>query len=179
SAKTKCDSTKQAVSGLKSRSLAYGVARKQHIGVASESNWGNDIRHEFCQMLKSILASSIVTLMLSVSAFGTACELACGFAPKNSDCHTEQAQAQDSPTTMKMSDMDVPGMGMPDMAGRSSNSLEMVSSARREDPAHATLVDMNSCERQSCDQAQATVAQANCSPTAHCDANWAIEGSSY
>jgi hypothetical protein len=130
-------------------------------------------------MLERIVASSVVVLLLFVSALGAACELSCGFAPDKSDCHTPQAQAQDSAlATVKMSRADMPGMAMPEVADSLSSKDELVSSGSQGIPVHAALVDMNTCERQSCDQAQATAGQANCSAL-HCGRIWAAAGYSY
>jgi hypothetical protein len=129
-------------------------------------------------MMKRILASSIVALLLSLTALGAACELSCGFASDRSGCHTQHAQASDSaPTTMKIDNMDMSGMAMPDVAD--STDQEMFSSPLQAPPAHADLIDMNVCERQPCDQAQATAGRANPVAATHCGGSWAAAGSSY
>jgi hypothetical protein len=122
----------------------------------------------------------MVALMLCASALGAACDLSCGFAPDRSDCHTQQAQPQDlAPTTMKMGDMNMPGMATPEMASSSSTDQVIVFGASQGMPAHAALVDMNTCERQSCDQDQASAGQANRSAATHCDVICRILGFSY
>jgi len=156
----------------------------EHIGVGSKfrlSDQGKESRGTLSvrwREMNHIVASLMMALVLSASALGLACDLSCGFAPDKSDCHTSQAQGQESaPATVKMGDM--PGMAMPQIGGSTLSKDEMVSSAAQGMPVHPSLVDMNTCERHPCDQGQLAAAQANRSTTTHCDVNIAIAGFSY
>jgi hypothetical protein len=168
--------------GLQGRRIKASIAnRTRTFGLGIEcAVRSSGIAVHWRKMVRQILSSSMVVLMLCASALGAACDLSCGFAPDRSDCHTQQAQTQDSaPTTMKMGNIDMPGMAMPGMASSSSTDREMVSNRSQGMPAHAALVEMNTCARQSCDQAQTSAGQANRFAATHCDVISGIVGFSY
>ena len=111
---------------------------------------------------KRIFAGSLAVLLLCVSYFAAACDLSCGFAQFQSDCHSPQTAPKESVSP----EMTMAGMTVPEIPGGSSTNQEIVSSAPQEMPAHAVLVDMGTCEDQSCNQAHALASKANHSATA-------------
>jgi hypothetical protein len=118
-----------------------------------------------------MFAGSIVALLLAASSLAMACDLSCEFASMNSDCHAEQTEPQDSASGgMKMDGMAMDGMTMPQMSGDYSRNQQMVSAPRRTRPLHAKVVDMGTCERQTCDQASTLAVKANHGTTAKSDA---------
>src|SRR5258706_15549776 len=90
---------------------------------------------------------------MCVSSLLPACDLSCGFSPFRSDCHSPQMATEESDA----SDMSMDGMTMPESAGDSPADQSVVSSAPQEMSAHAGLVEMGACERQSCAQAPGVV----------------------
>jgi hypothetical protein len=94
-----------------------------------------------------------------------------------SDCHARQADPQDSSSGgMNMSDMSMAGMTMPEMSSDDSIDRQMVSAPSRTMPVHAAVVDMGTCERQSCDQAPVLAVKANHPAAAKSDAVCAFTG---
>ena len=122
--------------------------------------------------IKRIFAGSLTALLLCVSSWAAACDLSCGFAQLQSDCHSSQMAAKESGAP----EIAMAGMAMPEMAGADSMSQQMFSSTSQTMPAHAALVDMGACERQSCDQAQALAAKGNHSASAQLEMIWAVAG---
>jgi hypothetical protein len=97
-------------------------------------------------ILKRMIAGSIVVLMLAVSAVAAACDLACGFAEAQADCHSARiTTGNSSDAYVEMSGMS--GMTMPDElnAGRAA-----ISSALDMEMHHARIGQMGPCERQFC-----------------------------
>jgi hypothetical protein len=121
---------------------------------------------------KRIFAGLLTALLLCVSSWAVACDLSCGFAQLQADCHSPQTAAKESaPANMTMA-----GMAMPEMNGASSMNQQTFSPSSQAMPAHAALVDMGACERQSCDQAQALTAKGNHSTAARLNTIWAVAG---
>jgi hypothetical protein len=112
-------------------------------------------------MIRRIFAGSTVALLLSVSSLAPACDVSCAFAHANSDCHSREMKAQRSAPA----DMTMAGMTMPETSGDNSMNQQMVSAPSRPMPVHAAVMDMGTCEHQSCDQAPVLVVKAN-HPTA-------------
>jgi hypothetical protein len=124
--------------------------------------------------MKRIFAFSLTALMLSVSSLTAACDLSCGFASSWADCHTTWTEALDSaPDAASMDGMAMPGMVMVEAV---STDQEAVSYTTQGIPDHVGLVDMSMCERQSCDQAQASAAQANRLTASHFDSIFTMAG---
>ena len=124
--------------------------------------------------MNRIFAGTLVALMLCVSSLGVACDLSCGFPTDGSNCHTQQAQTHDSALpNMKMGDM--AGTAMPEMDDASSPHQEVISNSSHAMAAHAALIDMNACERQSCNQEQ-TAAQSNRSAVRNFDTTSPVAG---
>jgi hypothetical protein len=116
-----------------------------------------------------------MVLLLCVSSLAAACDLSCEFAQLQSDCHSPQMALQESaPDEMTMA-----GMTVPEMASAGSTNQQMVSATSQAMPAHAAPADMGSCERQSCDQAQALASKATRPTAAHVDTIWAVTGFSH
>jgi hypothetical protein len=115
--------------------------------------------------IRGIFAVSLVALLLSVSSLAAACDLSCGFALFQSDCHLPGMAAKDSGA----SDMTMAGMRMAEKAGENSTDQQMGSSPQQAMPAHAVVADMGACERRSCDQAQALASKADHSAAAQFD----------
>jgi hypothetical protein len=107
--------------------------------------------------IKRIFAGSLAALLLCVSSLAAACDLSCGFALFQSDCHSQQMAAEES----RPAEMTMAGMTMPEMAEAGSADQQMTSSAPLAMRVHAVLVDMGACERQPCDQAQALASKIN------------------
>jgi hypothetical protein len=122
--------------------------------------------------MKRIFACSLTTLLLCVSSWAAACDLSCGFASLQADCHSPQMAAKESGPP----DTAMPGMAMPEMDRTSSMNQQVFSPSSQAMPAHAALVDMGACEHQSCDQAQALGAKGNHSTTAQLDMIWTVAG---
>jgi hypothetical protein len=83
---------------------------------------------------------------MCVSSILPACDLSCGFSAFQSDCHSPRVVAAESGA----SDMTMAGMTMPESASDSPADRPVVSSDPQPMPAHAALVDMGACTRQSC-----------------------------
>jgi hypothetical protein len=103
--------------------------------------------------IKRIFVGTMAVLLMCVSSLLPACDLACGFSVFQSDCHSPQMATGESDA----SDMRIAGMTMPESAGDSPANEPVVSSVAQEMPAHAVLVDMGACARQSCAQAPGLV----------------------
>jgi hypothetical protein len=111
-------------------------------------------------MIRRIFAGSIVALLLSASSLAAACDLSCAFASMSSDCHSEQAERQDSASGgMDMTGMSMAGMPMPGMAGGEGQPAD--SMAARAKTSHASNGEMGLCKRQSCDSSSSISATAN------------------
>jgi hypothetical protein len=117
--------------------------------------------------IKRIFAGSLTALLLCVSSLAAACDLSCGFAQLESDCHSPRIAVKESMPAE---------MAMPEMAGASSTNQQMFLHSSQAIPAHAALVDVGACERQSCDQAQALAAKGNHSTAAPLDTIRAVGG---
>ena len=102
-------------------------------------------------MLKRAFASSLVGLLLSVSALAAACDIRCSFPSSKSDCHSRQtAYPNPSSDEMNMSAMDMAGMAMP--ATARAGTPQSVSAIRNETSSHPSIGEMGPCERQACDE---------------------------
>jgi hypothetical protein len=122
--------------------------------------------------MKRVFAGSLTALLLCVSSWAAACDLSCGFASLQADCHSPQMAAKESdPAGMTMA-----GMAMPEMDGARPTNQRAFSSTSQGMPVHAALVDMGVCEHQSCDQAQALAAKGNHSTAAQPDTIWTVVG---
>src|SRR6266851_5362222 len=89
-------------------------------------------------MIKRIFVGSIVALLLSVSSLAAACDVSCAFASRNSDCHLDQSESQDStPGGMKMDGMAMDGMTMPEMASGEGQQTNIA--ATRANIAHPSI----------------------------------------
>jgi hypothetical protein len=117
-------------------------------------------------MIRRILAGSIVAMLLSVSSLTAACDLSCAFASMNSDCHSGQAESQESARDeMKMDGMAMAGMTMPKMTGgEDRRAVSAISLAR---PGHPSIGEMGPCERQACDNGSAVFAKTSRSVDSH------------
>ncbi len=134
-------------------------------------------RIEIGMMIRRIFAGSVVAILLWASSLAAACDLSCAFVSISSDCHSEQTNHQDStPGGMKMDGMAMTGMTMPEMSNDDSINQQMVSAQSRQMPLHAAVVDMGTCERQTCDQTPVLAAKANHPAAATCDAVRALTG---
>jgi hypothetical protein len=128
-------------------------------------------------MTRRIFAGSIAVILLSVSSLAAACDLSCGFVSMKSDCHAQQTEPQESSSgDMNMNGMSMAGMTMPTMSGGDSMNQQMVSAPSRTLPFHAAVVDMGTCERQSCDQSPVLAVKANHPAAAKSDVACAIIG---
>lgn len=103
--------------------------------------------------MKRIFSGTAALLLMCVSSILPTCDLSCGFSAFQSDCHSPRMVTADSDG----SDMNVAGMVMPEPAGDSAADQPEVSSVSPEMPAHAALMEMGSCVRQSCAQAPGLV----------------------
>jgi hypothetical protein len=154
--------------------FASGIVLKDAGGWYSIEFVPDGEKMAFAARMKHVFAFSLIMLMLSVSSLAAACDLSCGFASSWADCHTAWKEAQDStPDAASMGVMGMPGMVM---ASTVSADQETVSNAPQGLLEHAGLVDMSTCERQSCDQAQASAAQANRLTASHYDSILTIAG---
>jgi len=103
--------------------------------------------------IKRIFVGTIAVLLMCVSSLLPACDLSCGFSSFRSDCHSPQMATEESDA----SDMSMDGMTMPESAVDNPANQPGISAAQQELPAHAALVEMGACERQSCAQAPGIV----------------------
>jgi hypothetical protein len=103
--------------------------------------------------IKRIFVGTLGLLLMCVSAILPACDLSCGFSAFQSDCHSPRMASADS----DYSDMTMAGMTMPQSAGDTAADQVAISSSSHKMPAHAALVDMGACARQSCAQAPGLV----------------------
>jgi hypothetical protein len=103
--------------------------------------------------IKRIFVGTIAVLLMCVSSLLPACDLSCGFSPFRSDCHSPQMAAAESDA----SDMTMAGMTMPESTGDGLADQPVISSVPQKMPAHAALVEMGACARQSCAQAPGLV----------------------
>jgi hypothetical protein len=126
-------------------------------------------------IVRRIFAGSIVALLLSVSSLAAACDLSCAFASMSSDCHSEQAAAQDSaPGGMAMNGMSMAGMTMPGMAGGGGQPANSV--AARANTSHPSIGEMGPCEKQNCDNGSAVSAKTTRSVDSHSHSLLAVAG---
>jgi hypothetical protein len=107
--------------------------------------------------MRRILAGTLAALLLCVSSLAAACDLSCGFALFQSDCHSPQMAGEES----ERPEMAMAGVAMPEMAGDSSTNHLMVSSGPQSMPRHAVLAEMGACIRQPCEQAQTVASKTN------------------
>ena len=106
--------------------------------------------------IRRILAGILVALVLCVSSVAAACDLSCGFAAFQPDCHSSMAAADSASADMTMA-----GMTMTQAAVGGPVNAPAALSAPQSMPAHAALVEMGACARQSCDQAPVLAARSN------------------
>jgi hypothetical protein len=105
-------------------------------------------------MIKRMFAGSIVVLLLAASSLAAACDLSCSFALMSSDCHSLQAESQDSAAgAMTVDGMAMAEMTMPEMAN--SESQLAVSAISRSNWGHPSIGEMGPCEKQACDNGAA------------------------
>jgi hypothetical protein len=101
--------------------------------------------------MRRILAGSIATLLLAMSALAASCDLSCAFSRADADCHARDAKLQQLPDSGRAMDgMDMAGMSMPEMAAREGQPATCEISRSR--APHPSIGDMGPCERQSCGQ---------------------------
>jgi len=103
--------------------------------------------------MKRIFVGTVAQLLVCVSSLLPACDLSCGFSVFKSDCHSPQI----APPESDHPEMAMAGMTMPESASDTPANQPVVSPVRQQMPAHAALVDMGACTRQSCDQAPGLV----------------------
>ena len=103
--------------------------------------------------IKPIFVSTVAVLLMCVSSLLPACDLSCGFSLFRSDCHSPRMAAAESDAP----DMTMAGVTMPESDGDSPTNQPLVSSVPQEMPAHAALVEMGACARQSCAEASGLV----------------------
>jgi hypothetical protein len=109
--------------------------------------------------MRRILAGSIVTLLLAVSALAASCDLSCAFAREYSDCHARESNPQaSSDSGMDMDGMDMTGMPMPGMASGGGQSSTL--GVSRKPAPHPFIGEMGPCERKSCDQSSSVSVKA-------------------
>jgi len=103
--------------------------------------------------LKRMLAGLIIVLMLSVSSMAAACDLSCGFAKAQADCHSSRMKSQDSSAAgMEMSGTGMDGMTMPPESSASLPGPGATFSSSHMEMHHALMGEMGPCERESCDE---------------------------
>ena|ERR1700737_1994619 len=103
--------------------------------------------------MKRIFVGTVALLLMCVSSLLPVCDLSCGFSVFKSDCHSPQiASAESDDPEMAMASMTIP-----ESASDTPANQPVVSSVPQKMPAHAALVDMGACTRQSCDQAPGLV----------------------
>ena len=107
--------------------------------------------------MKRILATCAVVLLLSASSLAIACDLSCGFAQLQSDCHASRTSAEESmPAGMAMD-----GMSMPGMNDSNSGNQGIAFRQPRSESQHALIGDIGPCEREICDQSPTVAAKGN------------------
>ena len=107
--------------------------------------------------MKRIFTICTVALLLSVPSLAMACDISCGFAQPQSDCHASQVPTDESmPAGMAMD-----GMTMSGMNGTDSGNQEIAFGHPPSESRHAVIADMGPCERQSCDPEQTVAAKLN------------------
>jgi hypothetical protein len=120
-------------------------------------------RIESIVTLKRMLAGSIVILMLAVSSMAAACDLSCGFAEAQADCHSMRMKAGDSSVAdMRTSDTEMGGMAMPPESSATLPDRVAISPALRTEMRHARIGEMGPCERQSCNEFAAYILKSAC-----------------
>jgi hypothetical protein len=119
--------------------------------------------------LSRIVAVPTMALLLSVSSLAAACDLSCEFVQFESDCHSTQMVHPSAAMTMA-------GMSMPEMNGGNPTGQQVFSSTPSSMPTHAAFVDMGSCKRQSCDQAQTLTSRVSHSTAAQFESIRTIAG---
>lgn len=130
------------------RSLRQTSAVNASLDVLANRIEGRNI--EFIVNSKRMLAGSIVILMLAVSSMAAACDLRCGFAEAQADCHSMRMKAGDSSVAdMETSDT---GMAMSPEPSASLADRATISSALIMEMHHARIGEMGRCERHSCDE---------------------------
>ncbi len=119
---------------------------------------------KFRMLLRRIFAGSILTLLLSASSLGAACDVSCAFASMNSDCHSQRAGDEASASGgMNMPGMAMPGMDLPEMGGgQDQQAIPAISETRVPHPA---IGEMGPCETQTCDSGSVGPAKSNGSGT--------------
>ena len=113
---------------------------------------------EFIVNSKRMLAGSIVILILAVSSMAAACDLRCGFAEAQADCHSMRMKAGDSSVAeIETRDAEMAGMAMSPEPSASLADRAAVSSALVMEMHHARIGEMGRCERHSCDEFAACI----------------------
>jgi hypothetical protein len=109
-------------------------------------------------MIRRTSASLIIALMLCVSSIAGACDLSCSFAQQQSDCHALGAKRLTTAGAgMRMDDMAMDGMAMPEMAAGQDQIA--VSAKAERTSGHPSIGAMGPCERQPCDNGLAVSAR--------------------
>ena len=115
--------------------------------------------------LRRIFAGLLTALLFCVTSWAAACDLSCGFALFQTDCHLSRPETRNSmPAGTKM-DGAMEGMSMPDMGDGGARNQQSLSVASLGMAGHAAIDAIGPCERQSCDLE--TVAAARATPTGH------------
>jgi hypothetical protein len=109
-------------------------------------------------MLRRAFASSMVVLLLSLSALAAACDVNCSFPWAHSGCHLRQSALLNSSSgKMNMSGMDMSGMTMPvESPDGDSQSISAITNGKSD---HPSIGEMGPCERQSCGEDSAVSAK--------------------
>jgi len=122
--------------------------------------------------MKRIFVGCLVGMLLSASSLAVACDLSCGFAQLQSDCHSAQMSSEESmPTGMAMDGMAMPGTNNADSGGQ-----QLVSALSHSETRHVVVGEMGPCERQSCDPASAIAARATHSSARQLHTGLAVAG---
>jgi hypothetical protein len=107
-----------------------------------------------------MLAGSIIVPILFVSSMAAACDIACGFAKAQADCHSARMNIRDSAAaSMPMSDDGMAGMAMPPEPGATLAGQETISATLQMETHHARIGQMGPCERQSCNEYAAYISK--------------------
>jgi hypothetical protein len=101
--------------------------------------------------LRRIFTVSLTTLLLCVTSWAAACDLSCGFAPFQPDCHFSQPGARNSMLAGTKMDGVMEGMSMTPVGDGGAMNQQSLSVASLGMVGHAAIDAMGPCERQSCD----------------------------
>lgn len=103
--------------------------------------------------LRRLLAGIVLTMLLSATSAGAACEISCGFAQGGSDCHSPMAlsgSADQSASQMDGMDMSMSAMQLPDDSN--NDGMATIPALGPLQAGHLAIDEMGPCERQSCDE---------------------------